>query len=908
MLKIGDEVRTEGRTYTVLKLLGRGANAAAFLAQCQCDSLSFRCILKEYAPQRKDDFETGKARFMEAGKMQNSIRQLTALSNQAPPVSSIFEANGTAYIDLPFFGGNTLDSFEGLTLPQYMEICRTAAKTVGYYHDAGYLVLDLKPENLFILQNTPDDTVTQLVEFIDYDSVRSIREMGENTAFSYTREWAAPEQCNPYALKRIGCAADIYTLGEIIFNLLFGRHSSEHEHRGFSQYPFAECKPVFRKYAERPDVQRILERLFRGTLRSSAANRFADTGEIVRLLDQLIEALNQKEYIVPVMPPVSPHFVGRETELTAVSDCLRRNHVLFVNGVGGIGKSTLIRNFISLNRPEYDVIVYLEFDGDMQRTFTDDGQLQISTVHREDGEPVAAYFDRKLMKLKQICTDKRVLFVVDNFSGPVTKDLSRILTCGYDTVVVSRNRPPANSFESLEIGAIRNSAELHRLIRLNLERQMTKEESACFDEIIRLVHGHTLVLELIARQIAAGNLSVMRALELIRENGFSRFSEEKIGNFKDSEEVYDTLSAIIQSLFDAAGLPDSQRIILKLLALLNVHGLEADVLQRFYPQISSEALHVLSEQGWIYSDKTVHLHPVIAETVQNWKWNVSDRAAVMEYYRKMADIYEGMGNEPQILLIVKEAKRYHDEQPEHLTEAMYLDLLGKYYDVLLGGNYVPYTAEEAEILEKMIESEVAAIAAAEQSDDSRKDAFLAKACLSMASVLIRSLPDRYGEAETYLEKAKSMIQKTEPEISENRCYLCTVSAFYFTLVKPDLQTMLLLMDKAEQIAEKVFPTDLELIDIIDIPKATCLFYHGELLLAADALWKAEERCRRYPDSIPYIDKRAELLNCQLDVYIELKDKPKCRELIAEIDRINETYHDQGICREIDPQKREEAGS
>ena len=227
MLKIGDEVRTEGRTYTVLKLLGRGANAAAFFAQCQCDSLSFRCILKEYAPQRKDDFENGKARFLEAGKMQNSIRQLSALSNQAPPVSSIFEANGTAYIDLPFFGGNTLDSFEDLTLPQYMEICRTVAKTVGYYHDAGYLVLDLKPENLFILQNAPDDTVTQLVEFIDYDSVRSIKEMAENTAFSYTREWAAPEQCNPYALKRIGFAADIYTLGEIVFYLLFGRHSSD---------------------------------------------------------------------------------------------------------------------------------------------------------------------------------------------------------------------------------------------------------------------------------------------------------------------------------------------------------------------------------------------------------------------------------------------------------------------------------------------------------------------------------------------------------------------------------------------------------------------------------------------------------------------------------------------------------
>lgn len=775
------------------------------------------------------------------------------------------------------------------------------------YHDAGYLVLDLKPENLFVLQNAPDDTVTQLVEFIDYDSVRSVRE-NTVTAFSYTREWAAPEQCNPYALKRIGYTADIYTLGEIVFYLLFGRHSSEQEHRGFSQYPFAECRPAFRKFAERPDVQHILERLFRGTLRSSAANRFADTGEIVRLLDQLIEALKQKEYIVPVMPPVSPHFVGRETELSAVSDCLSRNHVLFVNGVGGIGKSTLIRNYISLNRAKYDVTVYLEFDGDIQRTFIDDTQLQISTVRREDGEPTDVYFGRKLMKLKQICGENQVLFVIDNFSGPVTKDLSRILECGYDTVIVSRNKPPVNSFATLEIGAIRNSEALHRLIALNLERQMTKEEVSCFDEIIRLVHGHTLVIELIARQIAAGTLTVMRALSLIRENGFTRFSEEQIGNYKDGEEVYGTLSAIIQGIFDAAGMPDSQRTVMKLLAMLNVHGLEAAVLQQFYPHITTESLQTLSRQGWICTDRTVHLHPVIAETVRNWQWNESDSVSVMEYHRKMIDIYEGMGNDAQILLITKEAERFKNGHPKHLTEAMYLEMLGKYYDVLLSGNYIPYNDSEAELLEKMIGSETAAIAEAEQSDDSRKDDFLTKAYLSMASVLIRSMPDRFEEAEAYLKKAEAVIQAVDPEYSENRCYLCTVYAMYFTLVKPDLQTMLSYMDKAEQIAEKVFQTDLERIDIVDIPKANWLFYHGELLLAADVLQNAAERCQQHPESFPYIDKRAELLNCQLDVYYELKNKPKCRELIAEIDRINETYSEQDVCREVSPEIREEAGS
>ena len=55
--------------------------------------------------------------------------------------------------------------------------------------------------------------------------------------------------------------------------------------------------------------------------------------------------------------------------------------------------------------------------------------------------------------------------------------------------------------------------------------------------------------------------------------------------------------------------------------------------------------------------------------------------------------------------------------------------------------------------------------------------------------------------------------------------------------------------------------------------------------------------------IPYIDKQAELLNILLDIYMEMQDKARCRELIAEIDHINETYKEQGVCREVSPDKR-----
>ena len=897
MLENGYMMSADGRQYTIIEQFGKGANSVAYLAECSHGEFVTKCILKEFAPHNTDDFEVGKARFIAAGKMQNTIRQKSVLTNQTPPVSHVFEANGTAYIDVACYNGTTLDKLSELTLPQCMAICETIAKTVGYYHKSGYLCFDLKPENIFILQNAPDDTVTQLVEFIDFDSIRDVNN-GGNTAFSYTREWAAPEQLNPYAVGKIGNTADIYTVGEIVFYLLFGRHSTETEHRSFSRFPFEDCKREYQKYTERPDVQALFTRLFRNTIRSSATNRFQTIDEVTKLLGALVELLNLKDYVIPILPSVSPDFVGRDTEIRQIAESLQSNHVLYLTGVGGIGKTTLVKNYISRYRTEYDVIAYLEYDGDMQHTFCDDMQLQISTVSRQDGEPLDEYFARKLKAFKRICGGRRVLFVLDNYTDRLTKDLSRIIDCGYDAIIATRQNSPKNSFAVLEVGAIADTSELFRLIALNLEHTPSKEERLCFEEIITLIQGHTLVLELIARQIAAGRLDIHTALDLIRENGFSQFSEEKVGNIKDGEEVYDTLEAIISALFDASAVSKDAKLTLKILALLNVRGLETSLIYKFFPNIKAEMIADLSVQGWLYEDNRVRLHPVIADTVRYWEWS-GEKVQVMEYHKKVIDIYVGMANATQIKEILRSASSYTSMHNHHIIRGMYFDMLGCYYDTLLGGAYYPENDEEAELIEKLIDSADNAISEMEQETDKRKWKYLTGYYLDLASLLIRSVPDYYDEAAELLDKVYDLIE----ENTDNHCYYCMVAAWYYTLASPDIEKTRALTEQAERIARQVFPTDLELIDIIHIPTANCYFYHNDYRIAADKIEEAVEICKKYPNMIPYIDKEAELLNILLDIYTEMQDTARCRELIAEIDHINETYKEQGVCREVSPDKR-----
>ncbi len=913
-LNPGYVLKADGREYTIVDIIGRGANTTAYIAECNYGTHTAKCILKEYAPHsgKPDDFERGKERFMNAAKQQNKIRQLSSLTNQTPPVCRIFEANGTAYSDVAIFNGNTLNKLSSLSSLQYMEILLTIAKTVGYYHKTGFLCLDLKPENIFVLQNTANDTITQLVEFIDFDSIREISGDAEQKAYSYTRDWAAPEQINPYSAEKISAASDIYAIGEIAFFLLFGRHSNESEHRGFSKYPFDKCKREYRKYVTRTDICNMFTELFRNTLRSSPSNRYSDIGQLVSLLEKIVDEFAKKDYIIPRLPAVSPIFVGRDSEMNSISEMLSENRVLFINGIGGIGKSTLVRNYIGSKTAEYDAIVYLEYENDLRFTFADDMQIQISTMQRQENETLDEYFERKLKCFKNICADKNVLFVIDNYTDKLNKDLQKILDCQYDTIVITRRQIPENSFEVLTIGRIKDKADLHKLIDLNCKRKyvFSKEldleelfEYSNIEEIIDLVQGHTLVLELIARQIAAGKLNFSTALDLIKENGFSKFSDNKIGNYKDGEEVYDTLSAIITALFDASRLTDKQLMALKTMSLFDVRGFDIETVLKIIKTIDIETLKELQREGWLTADERVRIHPVIAETMRNLPWadTISDKA-VMGLHKNVIDIYAGTANAIQIRSVLKYAEAYADLHARHFIKGMYYDMVGCYYDTLINGAYVPYNKEEAEPIERLIETMEQAIGEMKKADDPDADKYLAGYYLSLASVFIRISADHHDEAAELINEAAALIED-EPEYSENRCYLCMVSAWYSTLVLPDEEQTKKYTDKAAVIAKKVFPTELEIIDIIYIPTANCWFYHNDMENAAAELEKAVEICQRYPDKLAYIDKRAELLNCLLDVYYKADDMPKCRELIFEIDRINDEYREQGVFREVNEEIR-----
>lgn len=109
-----------------------------------------------------------------------------------------------------------------------------------------------------------------------------------------------------------------------------------------------------------------------------------------------------------------------------------------------------------------------------------------------------------------------------------------------------------------------------------------------------------------------------------------------------------------------------------------------------------------------------------------------------------------------------------------------------------------------------------------------------------------------------LKKSLALIDEHEPENSENRCYYNMISAWYYTLIEPDINKTLSFTDRAKEIAYKVFSTELEIIDIIYIPTANCMAEHGDMAGARKVLEEAVEICENHNGIERYTIKQAEI--------------------------------------------------
>lgn len=572
------------------------------------------------ADSDKTSFEQYKKRMQKAFLACNELFDThSELTNTVINTLDIYNGNNTSYVISTYQQGKSLAELKVPSLKEGIVLVKSIAKAIKKIHDRGYLYLDLKPDNVFVL-----DGVTELVQLFDFDSLVSIEgrtndEMPD-CRISYTKGFAALEQ-QMGKRKQLGKHTDVFGIGAILFYILFGTAPSALDCDFDASFDF-ERSPYFDvRYRDR--LYAMLTDFFHNTLANYYEDRYPDMTHVIAKLDEIeVYADTIRPYLISSRVNPVRNFVGREEELNKIRQWADQDDSkpLLITGIDGIGKTTLMQAYVSANRDQYDEVLFLSYRVSFEYTMADDEQVFVNTIEQREEELLQDYCVRKMKVIRELTAGKKVLFVLDDFEGAVD-ELELLLKTDWHVAVISQTDYSCNLFDALQVNEIQDRSALMNLFANCLQRKIEDSEKAYIDRIIGCSCGHTLLLELIAKLISNSYLSIEKAASLVEKNGVLGIAAEKVDCVINYSVVRDTVDQIMSDLFAIDELAMDKKLTIYGASLFGATGVAVNDFSGLLDIKTKDDLNDLIKLGWIKRvENRIFVHPVIRAIVGKWEW------------------------------------------------------------------------------------------------------------------------------------------------------------------------------------------------------------------------------------------------------------------------------------------------
>lgn len=624
----------DGWEYTITDELARGGSSIVYNAY-YIDNLGtkktvrikecypFRCNLQRSSdgnlliPETERKlFAQAKQKMRRAYQLGNEFFAADGLTNLTANTYNIYEASHTLYVVSVYAQGQELSYDRYSSVKDSIAAVKSAATAISKIHNKGFLYLDIKPSNILTLEGT-----TELIQLFDFDTVVPISDVPElGDKISFTKGFAALELQRGDG-KRIGTHTDVYGIGALLFYMLFDRVPDAFDCDAGARYDFSRSKLSGGAYRDALTFR--LTDFFHHTLADYYLDRFSNMETVVEKLSEL-QALADlsARYVVSSKIYGPEFFLGREQETAWLTQRLldTSGGCSFLVGMGGIGKSALARHCIRQCMPRIDSVLYLDYRGTIEKTICDDYAVQIHGVQKDKSETEEAYFERKLGILRELGDGKNCVLVMDNYAGDSGTGIPKLLQTGWRLLFLTRDKALAQGYDTLEVESVSEETAL-LLFERHIGHRLSAEERYYAASIIQDAAGHTLVIELIAKQIGSPvcTLSLVQAAQIVAEQGFSILAPEKVGYQRDAVLHQKTIRQIISGLFAAETLSETQNALMKALSLFGRTGVSIERLCDMLRLPNRDDIGALYRQGWIaINDTILTMHPVIEEVVTNW--------------------------------------------------------------------------------------------------------------------------------------------------------------------------------------------------------------------------------------------------------------------------------------------------
>ncbi len=570
----------------------------------------------------KKKFNHSKKKFEMVLKKRAKLRKLNInISATMPEFCQLLRGKNTSYIFQSYTNGQCYANIYGETMEDIFHTAIGLVNAVKCYHDIGYVHLDLKPQNMLVNKQENNNVRVQL---FDYETATLIDDLknGKVKYLPYTKDYSSPEQIKG-EFSKIDISSDIFSIGVILFYRIMGRFPNPSSDLALGVKYDYTGNDLFQGIS--PIIKRDLDIIFNHTIRISEKVRYKEDKDLMLQLQKLLK-LSKKSYgIIQKNNYICDleNFYGRCDELNELEDLLSVYSCILIYGMGGIGKSELIKQYLTCNSSEYEKIIYIEeTKNNIRDAIVNDDNIKIDGMTKLLEVSDEDYFNNKIEQIKEEYNQiknqqKEMIIVFDNVEYFLNlKYFKQVKEIGCKIVVISRNI--LNGFpvdKKMELGSIKDEDALLEMFMFYYEDfNLSEEDIAAIKQIITYYNGHTLVLELMAKEMQSSWTTPSETLLKLQEKGINSSGEEEITYLKGDKIKQEKIDDILYNVFDSGNFSVAEISVLQFMSLLPTDGIE----KAEYKKISKEIKTVkeLIYKGFVKENKNfIKIHPIIKETM-----------------------------------------------------------------------------------------------------------------------------------------------------------------------------------------------------------------------------------------------------------------------------------------------------
>ena len=275
-------------------------------------------------------------------------------------------------------------------------------------------------------------------------------------------------------------------------------------------------------------------------------------------------------------------FYDNDNNLKKVDNFLRRGkRVSLINGLGGVGKTTLAIEYAkdALDNEVYDYLIWFDIEKGIDneiRTFA----IKFLLSDLEEGKEALDYYKRVFEKFIENYPNS--LIVLDNYahSPSYQEGLQQFLRQFSSTDIIITSREDISKIaeiKPIELDVFQNLDDALEMFNRNSQRNYSKSEEQSIKEIIHYLGNLPLALEITANFLDDSNMKIEEYLQALKEEGLKLF--DKISDYQPKNH----LEGLVATLKINAKITDNEESLklLKAFALLSPEPINRELIETY---------------------------------------------------------------------------------------------------------------------------------------------------------------------------------------------------------------------------------------------------------------------------------------------------------------------------------------